>query len=106
MKRHQLLSLMLTLCMVFSTSASAFLHLGEHQHDQSHSTNQPDAHQHHLDSHDDEDDHAHHFNLHVVGDLVEFESPSLIRTLTLASCDYSSQLISRSYSPPLPPPNA
>jgi hypothetical protein len=91
--------LMLIFSMVFSTSASAFLHLGEHQHEPNHS-----EHQH--DSHDVDAEHAHHFNLHVIGDLVEFESLSLTRSVSLASCDYVSQIISRTYSPPIPPPNA
>jgi len=83
--------------MVFSASASAFLHIGEHQHDTL-------EHQH--ESHDVEAEHAHHFNLQVVGDLVELESFSLTRPVSLASEDYPSQLISRTYSPPIPPPNA
>jgi hypothetical protein len=99
LKLHRLMYLMLIFCMVFSTSASAFLHLGEHQHESNHS-----EHQH--DSHDVDAEHAHHFNLHVIGDLVEFESLSLSRPVGLASCDYLSQLISRTYSPPIPPPNA
>ena len=92
--------------MVFSTSASAFLHLGEHQHEQSHAVHQHDADEHQHESHDANAEHAHHFNLHVIGDVVEHKALSVTRSVSLASCDYSSQLISRTYSPPIPPPNA
>jgi hypothetical protein len=92
--------------MVFSTTATAFLHLSEHQLEKTLSTHQHHADQQHHENHDIAGEHAHHFNLHVVGDLTEFESLSIVRSANLASCYYSSQLISRTYSPPIPPPNA
>ena len=92
--------------MVFSTSASAFLHFGEHQHEQSHSLNQYDTEAHHHGNYDDEDDHSHHFNLHVLGDLVEYDLFSFMSLPSLSNCDCLSQLISRTYTPPIPPPNA
>ena len=90
--------------MVFSTSTSAFLHFGEHQPD--HNAPQSYAEGHHHYGHEGESDHAHHFNLHVIGDLVEHETLSLNRPARFTSCEYSSQLISRTYTPPIPPPNA
>ncbi len=106
LKRYQLLSLMLTVCLVFSTSASAFLTYSMHQHDETQSTYQHEAHQNINHSYDNESDHAHHCHVHQVGDIVEFESLSLTRTASTVGCDYSSQLVSRNYSPLLPPPNA
>lgn len=91
--------------MVFSTSAAAFLHLGEHQHEQNHSSHQHDADEYHHGSYD-EDDHPHHFNLHVLGDLVEYDSVSFSSSTNPINCDYLSQLVSRTYTPPIPPPNA
>jgi ABC-type Zn2+ transport system substrate-binding protein/surface adhesin len=94
--------------MVFSTSASAYLHLDEHQEEQAHNSHyhEHDSEGHHHDNESAGADHAHHFNLHVIGDLVDHKSISLTRSMSLASCDYASQLISRTYSPLLPPPNA
>lgn len=106
MVKHHLTSLVLIICMVFSATATAFLHLGEHQLEKTHISHQLHADEHQHESHDIEDEHAHHFNLHVVGDLVEDKSFSILRSVSLASCDYSSQLICRTYSPPIPPPNA
>jgi len=93
--------------MVYSTSAAAFLHMNEHQHLQSH------AEEHHIDAHhahqhddDAEADHAHHFNLHVIGDLVEHDALSFSQITGSLSGDYFTRLVSRSYTPPIPPPNA
>jgi hypothetical protein len=93
--------------MVFSTTASAFLHVNEHHHEQS-----LGEHYHSADSHQHDTgnstsaDHAHHFNLHVVGDIVDHKPITLAHAFSVTSCEYSSQLISRTDSPPLPPPNA
>lgn len=105
MKRYQL-SLMLVICMVFSTSASAFLHIDEHSNGFTHNVHQHDIDEHHHDDHDSETEHAHHYNLHVIGDLVEHKAVTLIKSVSMASCDDPSQLISRNSSPPIPPPNA
>lgn len=93
--------------MVYSTSAAAFLHMSEHQHLESHAA----EHQHdaqHAHQHDDgsEADHAHHFNLHVVGDLVEHDTLSFSQVTDSLSGDAFTRLVSRSYTPPIPPPNA
>ncbi|WP_343749673.1 hypothetical protein [Methylophaga marina] len=106
MNRHHLWSLMLVICMVFSTSASAFLHIDEHSNGFTHTVHQHDIDEHHHDDHDSETEHTHHYNLHVIGDLVEHKAVSLIKSVSIASGDDSSQLISRKYSPPIPPPDA
>lgn len=88
--------------MVFSTGASAFLHLDEHKHGCSVTLADTEAHQ----THSSEADHAHHFNLHMVGDLVEHNFFPVTRSAHLAKGDYQQQLISRTYLPATPPPNA
>lgn len=108
-KPHFLTSLILLVCMVFSTSATAFLHLNEHQLDMSHadlthSERSDDTDQHH--DHDVSAEHAHHFNLHVTCDLVAHDPIFFAQVAHPADTDFVSTLISRSYTPPTPPPNA
>lgn len=95
--------------MVFSTGATAFLHLNEHQLELSHvdlsySDHHTDSDEHH--DHDVSAEHAHHFNLHVTADLVEHSALFFTKTTQAADCDFAARLISRSYTPPIPPPNA
>ena len=103
-------SLLLVVCMVFSTTTTAFLHLNEHKLEQSHldlsSHEQPHL---NTDAHDDHDistEHAHHFNLHVTADLVEHNLMMFSSSGRIADSDFASRVISRSYTPPIPPPNA
>lgn len=92
--------------MIFATGAAAFLHLNEHLHTDLANQHQYDtAHQHHEGA-GHEADHAHHFNLHVVGDLVEHEILSFTTSANLVSSEVISPLVSRTYTPPIPPPNA
>ncbi len=93
--------------MVYSTSAAAFLHMNEHRHIESHAAeHQHDAEHSHQHNGENDADHAHHFNLHVIGDLVEHDALSFSQPNGSLSDDFFSRLVSRSYSPPIPPPNA
>jgi hypothetical protein len=92
--------------MVFATGASAFLHLNEHLHADADHQHLVDADHQHPDGSAHEADHAHHFNLHVVGDLVEHDCLSFIKAANLISGEVNSPLVSRTYTPPIPPPNA
>lgn len=93
--------------MVYSTSAAAFLHMSEHQHLESHTAeHQPDAEHGHQHDSDSNAEHAHHFNLHLVGDLIEHDALSFSQVTDSLSGDLSTRLVSRSYTPPIPPPNA
>jgi len=92
--------------MVFSTTASAFLHVNEHLNDPTFGEHYHNNKSQQHDLSKASADHAHHFNLHVVGDIVEHTPIALTHAFSVKSCETSSQLISRSYSPPLPPPNA
>lgn len=92
--------------MVFATTASAFMHLNEHLHtDLTSLHDNGDSGHHHGSETGHEAEHAHHFNLHVVGDLVEHEHFSFIKSANLISQDVVTPLITRTYSPPIPPPN-
>ena len=105
MKPSFLTSLLLIICMVFSIGATAFLHLNEHHLDITHSEHyHTDSGEHH--EHDLSAEHAHHFNLHVTADLVEHSALLFTKTARVADWDFASRLISRSYTPPIPPPNA
>jgi hypothetical protein len=93
--------------MVFSSTAAAFLHLNEHIHDDTH------AHHHFTELHHQDDledqndaDHSHHSNLHIVGDVIE-HNPLLfcVSDYSLGEESYS-RLFFRTYTPPIPPPNA
>ncbi|MCX4186302.1 hypothetical protein [Methylophaga sp. OBS4] len=107
MQPNYLASLFLIVCMVFSTSAAVFLHLNEHQHVQPHAEHHHAGAEHHHDHNADiEADHGHHFNLHVIGDLVEYDPISFSKNAYTFGDDSYSRLISRTYLPPLPPPNA
>lgn len=103
--KQLLLIVALITSMAFSASAAAFLHLSEHQHLESHCEHFhiDDDHQHDGNI---EADHAHHFNLHVVGDLVEYDSLSFTKYLSSTGGELYSRLVTRTYSPPIPPPNA
>jgi hypothetical protein len=93
--------------MVFSTSATAFLHLNEHQLGQAHF--ELSSYEHAADVHEDHDvggEHAHHFNLHITADLVEHSVMVFSKSGRIADSDPASRVISRSYTPPIPPPNA
>jgi len=93
--------------MVYSTSAAAFLHMNEHQHLHSHAEeHQFDAEHSHQHNGDIEADHAHHFNLHMVGDLVEYDALSFSQITDSLSGELFTRLVSRSYTPLTPPPNA
>ena len=108
-KPNFLVTICLLTCMVFSTSASAFLHLNEHKLELSHADLTYAGHESDSDSHQDHDvsaEHAHHFNLHVTADLVEHESLRFIKSANHISGEVITPLISRSYTPPIPPPNA
>lgn len=107
-KQNYLTSLVLIFCMVFSTSAAAFLHLNVHLHTQSDSVHHhvTDEHAHESEANIIGADHAHHFNLHVTGDLVEYDSIVFSKNASIFSCEFDSRLVSRTYTPPIPPPNA
>jgi hypothetical protein len=92
--------------MVFATGASAFLHLNEHQYSGSDHHHSADSEHQHANGTTHEADHAHHFNLHVVGDLVEHDSISFIKSANLTSSEVITPLVSRTYTPPISPPNA
>lgn len=106
-KPNFFVTISLLICMVFATSASAFLHLHEHNLELSHADL---THvEKHADAHHDHDvsaEHAHHFNLHITADLVEHDAISIIKSANLISGDVITPLVSRSYTPPIPPPNA
>lgn len=107
MKPRFFTSLLLIACMAFSSAATAFLHLNEHQLGQAHF--ELSSNDHAADAHEDHDlsaEHAHHFNLHVTADLVEHSLMSFSKSGRVASSDFASRVISRSYTPPIPPPNA
>lgn len=91
--------------MVFSTTAAAFLHLEQHEitHTQQADSDEQSHHNYTLNH---ETEHSHHFNLHVIGDLVEHCAMSFIRTSSLFTTEPSVELIFRTYTPPIPPPNA
>jgi hypothetical protein len=89
--------------MVFSTTAAAFLHLDQHEIAHTHQTDF-DAPPHHNYTLDLETEHLHHFNLHVIGDLVEHGAMSFVKTSSLFNSEPSIELIFRSYTPPIPPP--
>ena len=96
--------------MVFSTSAVAFLHLNEHQsHEQSHTEEHPYSDVQYDEAHDTELelDHGHHFDLHVIGDVVDFyDTISFTKSDFLYGDEYCSRLVSRTDTPLIPPPNA
>ena len=93
--------------MVFATTATAFLHLNEHLiADTGSQHHLVEKDHHHPNGSEHEADHAHHFNLHVVGDLVEHDDIGFIKSANLNSDDMITPLVSRSYTPPIPPPNA
>ncbi len=92
--------------MVFSTSASAFLHLNEHQLELTHADltyadHQTDSGVH--EEHDASAEHAHHFNLHITADLIEHEAIRFIKSANHICGDVMSPLITRSYTPPSSP---
>jgi hypothetical protein len=108
-KPNFFVTISLLICMVFATSASAFLHLHEHNLELSHADLTHVEHQSDTDAHHDHDvstEHAHHFNLHITADLVEHDAISFIKSTDLISSDMMTPLVSRSYTPPIPPPNA
>ena len=93
--------------MTFSTVVTAFLHLNEHQIDQSHfELSSHDVSSGAHDEHDVSAEHAHHFNLHITADLVEHHLMSFSQSGRIADSDFVSRVITRSYTPPIPPPNA
>jgi hypothetical protein len=106
-KPNFLVSLFLIVCMVYSTTAAAFLHMNAHL------DLETAIEEHHHDSKHDQQhecangaDHAHHFNLHVTGDLVEHEPLPLHQADAIQFDDFDSRLVSRSDTPLIPPPNA
>lgn len=108
-KPNYLITICLLICMVFSTSASAFLHLNEHKLELSHIDLSYSEQHAAFDKHEEHDasaEHAHHFNLHVTADLVEHDSIVFFKSANLISVESAIRLVSRSYTPPIPPPNA
>lgn len=96
---------LLVLCLVFTSSANAYMHIGEHQHSQESGLahhHAADAHQH---NHQD-NDHDHHFHLHMVGDLVSHPILIADNNLQATPQEISQRLCSLAYAPPIPPPNA
>jgi hypothetical protein len=89
--------------MVFSTCAVAFLHLNEHLLAESHAEHHDSDFQFEQEQHAD---HGHHFHLHVIGDLVEYDPISFSKNAYTFGDESYSRLISRTYMPPTPPPNA
>lgn len=109
MKPNIFVTISLLICMVFATSASAFLHLHQHNLELTHADLSYGEHQADSDAHLDHDvsaEHAHHFNLHLTADLVEHEGISFLKSANHTSDEVITPLISRSYIPPIPPPNA
>ncbi len=92
--------------MVFATTATAFLHFNEHFLADAGSHHHVVDNDHHSHGSEHETDHAHHFNLHVVGDLVEHSDIGFIKSANLIAGDVITPLVSRTYTPPIPPPNA
>jgi len=97
---------MLIICVVFATTATAFMHLNEHQDTQTHTEHYHTSSDHQDHDFDHESEHTHHFNLHVIGDLIEHDSMLFTKRVSLFSREFSTHLISRSYTPPIPPPTA
>ncbi len=96
---------LLVLCLVFTSSASAYLHIGEHQHSREAGL----AHHHAADDHQhsqQDSDHDHHFHLHLIGDLVN--SPVLVADANLQATaqEISPRICSLADAPAIPPPNA
>ncbi|MDF1588539.1 MAG: hypothetical protein P1P93_05200 [Gammaproteobacteria bacterium] len=90
--------------MAFSGTASAYLHLEQHESD--HHSEQHGLDHGHGHFNDMETEHDHHFNLHVIGDLVEHDSISIDSHRNIIFGESNTRLIFRSYIPPIPPPNA
>lgn len=107
MKPHYLTLVLLIISLVFSASAAAFFHLNEHllagSHAEHHGSHFQTEHQQPADL---DADHAHHFQLHVIGDLVEHDTISFCKNTYSYGDELYSRLISRTYTPPIPPPNA
>lgn len=98
-------AVLLVFCLVFTSSASAYMHIGEHQHSQEAGLNHHHAaEQHHH--HQQDSDHDQHFHLHLVGDLVSH--PDLVANANLQATaqEISPRLCLLTYAPPIPPPTA
>lgn len=99
-------AVLLVLCLVFTSSASAYMHIGEHHQ---HSQEAGLSHYHAADVHQNsqqDTDHDQHFHVHLLGDLVSH--PALIADANLQAIaqDISPRICSLAYAPPIPPPNA
>jgi hypothetical protein len=93
--------------MAFSSAAAAYMHVNEHALDESHSHHHfADVHSHdHLEQ-DNDTDHGHHFHLHVVGDIAENDPLSFSKQAYSFGHVVHPRLTFRTYTPPIPPPNA
>lgn len=97
-------AVLLMLCLFFTSSASAYLHIGEHQHSQEFGL----AHHHAAEAHQhapQDVDHEHHFHLHVIGDLVDHQSLTADENVQAFAPEISLRLSTLAYAPPIPPPN-
>lgn len=96
---------LLVLCLVFTSSASAYMHIGEHHHSHEAGLSQHHAADTHQNSQQDQD-HDQHFHVHLLGDLVS--QPALIvdANLQATAQEISPRICSLAYAPPIPPPNA
>ena len=98
---------LLMFCLVFTSSASAYMHIGEHQHSQEAGLAHHHAAEDHQHSQQDSDpEHDQHFHVHLIGDLVSH--PPLITNANLQASvqEISPRIHSRAYAPLIPPPNA
>ncbi len=95
---------LLVLCLVFTSSANAYMHIGEH--DPSPEPSLSHLHEAEAQQHNHQDkDHDHHFHLHMVGDLVSHPALSADDNLQATAQEISQRLCSLAYAPPIPPPN-
>ena len=97
----------LVFCLVFTSSASAYLHIGEHQHSDEAGLfhyHSPSQHEH---EHNPQDtDHEHHFHLHMIGDLLNHRAELADENVQATAPELSQRISSLAYAPLIPPPNA
>ncbi len=94
---------LLVFCLVFTSSASAYMHIGEHQHSQQAGLSHHHAADEHQHSQQDSD-HENHFHLHLIGDLVSHPVLLLDANLQATAQEISPRIYSLAYAPLIPPP--
>ena len=99
----------LVFCLVFTSSASAYLHIGEHHHSDEAGLlhyHSPSQHQHEHAPNQQDTEHEHHFHLHMIGDVVDYRAELVDENVQATAPELSQRLALLSYAPPIPPPNA